>query len=128
MRTNSLLAKAAQEDQLKDFVTALQTEQIDKEMIKDATTAIAKPEIVVLKKMYSLATLLKTIASNYQTHLLSYYTLELARVFHSYYAGNKIIDTTTIQTSKSRLLVTKLIQQTLELCLDLLGLSKPEKM
>jgi len=128
VRTNSLFSKAAQEKQLLTFANTLQTKSIDEKIITDATTTIETDEVELIKKIHSLGPLLNTIASNYQTHLLSYYTLELARIFHKYYAENKIIDIENIQTSKSRLLLTKLIQQTLGLCLDLLGVSKPEKM
>jgi len=86
------------------------------------------PEITLLKKICSLPELLKSISNSYATHQLSYYTLELAKSFHHYYATNKIIDESNLETSQSRLLMTKIVKQTLALCLDLLGLSKPEKM
>ena len=89
---------------------------------------ITQNEIELLKKICSLESLLKTITKNYQTHLLAYYTLELAKSFHSYYNANKIIDPENIPVSQMRLLIVGLVRKTLGQCLDLLGLSKPEKM
>jgi arginyl-tRNA synthetase len=85
-------------------------------------------EIKLIKKICSLSSLLRTIAKTYQTHLLAYYTLELAQTFHNYYASNKIVDAENEIVSRNRLCITKLSRQTLELCLDLLGLTKPKRM
>jgi len=116
VRTNSIFEKAKEYDELKDF---------EKAHLGDDPN---NKEIEILKKICSLKHLLKVISENYQTHLLAYYTLELSKIFHNYYASNKIIDTENIEISKNRLFLTKLIQQTLGTCLDLLGLSKPERM
>ena len=89
---------------------------------------LAAGEINLLKKICNLESLLKTISKSYQTHLLAYYTLELAKSFHSYYNANKIIDVENIPVSQMRLLIVGLVRKTLGQCLDLLGLSKPEKM
>lgn len=115
VRTNSILEKANQIESLQN---------IDIQDIQYLTQA----ESLLLKKIGSLANLLKNISKNYQTHLLSYYTIELAQLFHSYYGSNKVIDIENINQSRSRLLITKLINQTLKTCFDLLGISAPEKM
>ncbi|MCK4517386.1 arginine--tRNA ligase [Candidatus Babeliales bacterium] len=112
VRTNSLLTKAKE----------------DKIAPATKITALEAPEIKVLKKICSLETILRSIESTYQTHMLAYYTLELAKTFHAYYANNKIIDLENLETSQSRLALVKLLNQTFALCLDLLGLSKPERM
>lgn len=113
VRTNSLLKRANEEGlnfSLKNFKN------------------ISKAEIKVLKKIISLKQSLITIASTYQVHLIAYYTVELAKIFHNYYMNNRIIDPTDLETSKSRLVLVQLVQNMLAMCLDLLGLSKPEKM
>lgn len=121
VRTNSLLVKGKENEALKSFV-----ENLEAGKIVDVSLGDAEKELV--KKMCSLESILATIATSYQTHLLTYYTLELARSFHAYYATNKIIDPENLETSKSRLFLTKLMQQTLATCLDLLGLQKPKRM
>ncbi|MCK4264864.1 arginine--tRNA ligase [Candidatus Babeliales bacterium] len=113
VRTNSLLKRANEEGlnfSLKNFKN------------------ISKAEIKVLKKIISLKQSLITIASTYQVHLIAYYTVELAKIFHNYYMNNRIIDPTDLETSKSRLVLVQLVQNMLAMCLDLLRLSKPEKM
>jgi len=115
VRTNSILAKAAQEKAL-DNITS-----------KDAIN-IGQEEAWLLKKIVLLKTMLQTIATNYQTHLLTYYLIELATVFHRYYAKHRVIELENVEQSRSRLLLIKVLNQTFALCLDLLGISKPEKM
>jgi arginyl-tRNA synthetase len=115
VRINSIFEKAQEHESLKDF-----------KKLKEVN--IEDDDIAIIKKVCALGSLLRTIAKTYQTHLLSYYTLELARLFHTYYAKNKVIDPENIEVSKSRLLTASLVQQTLTICLDLLGISKPKSM
>jgi arginyl-tRNA synthetase len=110
VRTNSLLKKALESN------------------LEPNLDKLGEPEIFIVKKICSLREVLKSISGSYQTHQLAYYTLELAKNFHSYYAKNKIIDQDNVKTSQSRLFITKLVQETIGVCLDLLGISKPEKM
>lgn len=115
VRTRSILEKA------QDY-KELQSINID-----DANN-INHEEYELIKKIVSLKTLLETISKNYQTHLLTYYVLELATVFHRYYSKNRVIDLENVATSRARLLLIQTLRNTLNLCLDLLGISAPEKM
>ncbi len=115
MRTKSILAKAKEHKKLDNITQA------------DAV-GLNTAEQLLLKKIVSLQELLQAISTNYQTHLLTYYVLELAHLFHSYYSKNRVIDPENIPQSRARLLLIILLTNTFELCLDLLGLSKPEKM
>lgn len=120
VRTNSLLAKVS------PSVKTQEHENLKNLEVKP--TDLNDDDITVLKKICALHSLLRTIAKSYQTHLLSYYTFELAKLFHAYYGRNKIIIPEDVETTQTRLFTTKLIQKTLALCLDLLGLQKPERM
>lgn len=115
VRTKSILQNAQQENILC---------RIDQEDAK----YIGSSEKILLKKIFSLKQLLKSISYNYQTHLLTYYTLELAQFFHSYYNAHRIISTDFPEQSRGRLFTTLLIKRTLKICFDLLGISAPEKM
>lgn len=115
VRTNSILNKACEEKKLCDISKA-------------DISGIGHEEAYLLKKIISLKSMLQTIATNYQTHLLTYYVIELATVFHRYYAKHRVIELGNIEQSRSRLLLIKVLNQTFALCLDLLGVSKPEKM
>lgn len=85
-------------------------------------------ERLIIKKFVVLKELLLSISENYHTHLLTYYSIELAQLFHRYYATHRILDSGEVKKSRHRLILIKLFQETFELCLNLLGLSKPEKM
>ena len=77
VRTYSILEKAAQE---KDLLN-----------ISDADNKNLGPEeSLLIKKIASLKELLESVSANYQTHLLTYYVLELATFFHKYYAHSTI--------------------------------------
>jgi arginyl-tRNA synthetase len=115
VRTNSILAKAAQEKQLHHSA------------ISDISS-IGHEESLLIKKMASLKSTLNTIANSYQTHLLTYYVIELATIFHRYYTKHRVIDLDTIEQSRGRLLLISVLNKTFAICLDLLGISKPEKM
>lgn len=85
-------------------------------------------EALILKKIASLKTILHDIATHYQTHILAYYTFELAQLFSRYYAKQRIIDMQHIEQSKHRLALVVIVRNTLELCLELMGISRPERM
>jgi arginyl-tRNA synthetase len=60
--------------------------------------------------------------------MLSQYALDLARCLHAYYAENRIIDSEKPDVTQVRLFTVLMVHKTLDVCLELLGLSKPEKM
>ncbi len=94
---------------------------------KDIHT-LDEQERLILKNILSLRSLLLDISSNYQTHLISYYTLELAHLFHSYYGSHKVLDENDITQTKHRLAFLSLMKQTFEFCLKILGINILEKM
>jgi len=115
VRTRSILEKAKFEEYLN---------KIDNSDAK----YINSSEHMLLKKIASLKQLLEHIGESFQTHSLAYYTIELANAFHSYYNKNRVIVSENPTQSRGRLLLIQELKKTFELCLDLLGLSKPKKM
>jgi arginyl-tRNA synthetase len=115
VRTISILNKSHEHKEL----TALTSNDI---------TGLGDEEKLLLKKIISLQELLLSMSVNYQTHLLTYYVLELAQLFHKYYSKNRVISLENIPQSRARLLLIAILKNTFELSLDLLGLSKPKKM
>lgn len=85
-------------------------------------------EHLLLKKILSLRELLRSITTSHQVHQISYYVIELAALFHQYYATNRVIDADSPRTSAARLMVVAFVRDTIGLCLDLLGLEKPARM
>ncbi|MBI2774994.1 arginine--tRNA ligase [Candidatus Dependentiae bacterium] len=115
VRTGSILEKSKHEEGLAETG------------VHDAKN-LGKAEQLLIKKMVSLKTLLETISHTNQTHALTYYILELAQLFHSYYAKNRVIDADHIEQSRGRLLLIKLLRNTFNTSMKLIGISCPEKM
>lgn len=115
VRMNSVLEKASEEEDLQEV------------SVKDAIN-IDFEEFFLIKQMIDLKSLLKNIGLNYQIHLLTYYTLQLASIFHKYYFDNKIIDKNNIAKSRARLLLIISLKNSLGTCLKLIGIDRPEKM
>ena len=89
---------------------------------------ISEAEDMLIKKIVSLKELLNNIGEHYQTHLLTYYVIELAHLFHKYYNDHRVIDLDNSNRSKARLLMVEQLRHTFGLVLGLLGISKPLKM
>jgi arginyl-tRNA synthetase len=128
VRTRGILEKALEVEGLKDFANKLISEKLSTDEIDSVLKNIDEPEFDILKKMISLQDVLNTIATSYQTHLLSYYMIELANFFHSYYSNSRIVDEDNIELSKARLFVLFLIRESLGLGLRLLELDSLERM
>lgn len=91
-------------------------------------TALTSSEYRLIKKILEFGKILQHINLNLQPHLLTSYTLELAQEFHSYYTHNHIINPENIPLSRARLFLLIILHTTIEYCLDLIGISKPEHM
>lgn len=115
VRTGSILKNAEKESLLA-------------EVSKMNIAHLSDADMLLIKKCASLNSVLQTIEQTHHTHLLAYYTHELAQYFNRYYTKNRVIDLENIPASKTRLALVTIIRNTLELCLDLLGLGKPTKM
>ena len=115
VRTGSILKNAKKEESLQNI------------KIKDLDNLSAADDLLI-KKIATLKDTLLTIDATYQTHLLAYYTLELAQSFNRYYNKNRVIDLSNTPLSRARLALTMIVSTTLGLCLDLMELSKPERM
>lgn len=116
VRMNSIFAKAVLHDQLSDIQAT------------DVALLTSADDKLMLKKLLSLRSLLLHITQHYQTHLLAYYVIELAQAFHKYYGKHRIVDLTDIPASKARLSLVRLIQETMGLCMQLMGIRLLEKM
>ncbi|MBT3827712.1 arginine--tRNA ligase [bacterium] len=85
-------------------------------------------EQLVIKKIAVLKEVLTNTARNFQTHNLTYYTLELAQLFHAYYAKQQVVDLDNPEASATRLQLMQALRSTLSLCMKLLGIDLPERM
>ncbi len=115
VRTNSILANAEKEKKLHNIT-------------KNDSQHVGPEEVFLLKKIIFLKQLLYDIGLNYQTHLLTYYVLELSQLFHRYYSKNRVIDLNNIEKSRTRLLVVSVFKETIATVLKIIGITQPEKM
>lgn len=115
VRTNSILQKAHELDAFKNINT-------------DDALYLTPEEHCLIKKITELKILLLALCKNYQVHLIAYYLLEVAHLFHNYYHHNRVLDPENIEQSRGRLFITHLVKDTFERCLRLMGVSQPEKM
>ncbi len=127
VRINSLFTKAEQEG-FGPWVKELRAGALPSEWFDEMMTHVTVDEQALIKKIISLRDILHTVATSYQTHLVSYCALELAQKLHLYYTHHKVVDTAQQIQSKTRLLMVYTVHQTLGTLLDLLGVTKPEKM
>ena len=81
----------------------------------------------VLNKIYEFKDVVIKAASKKEPHLITNYVYDLAGLFHSYYAKEKII-TEDEQYTKERIMMIKAVKITIANALNLIGVSAPEKM
>jgi len=114
------------------YVRALSILQKAQQYIDDSGTdqvlLLSENEHLLIKKMAALEEILATITSSGQTHILTYYVLELAHLFHSYYAAQRVIVPEQRQETYARLVLVMQLRDTFALCLRLLGLDTPSEM
>jgi arginyl-tRNA synthetase len=115
VRINSILSKALTYPEFADINPA-------------DSCNLTQHEIPLIKKICALKELLEDISHNYQTHALTYFSVELADLLHHYYAHCRIIDDKNTPQSRARLFILKLVHYTFSTTFDLMGISKPEKM
>lgn len=114
MRIQSIIKKA----QEVGFQLSLDTELIE---LQDA-------EKLLIKNVLTLKHTLQVIVHQYQTHLLTYYVLDIAKLVHQYYNAQKVIDPTNPAQTKLRLAILSIVKETIELCCKLMGISTPDRM
>lgn len=126
VRIGSILAKAAEHAEFAPILEILASD--DHSRFEEIIARMSHAEIDLLAKLLSFHDILRIIAQGHQMHMLAYYSWELANRFHAYYAQNRVIDVDDIKTTELRLVMVYLVRQSLDLCLRLLGISRPEKM
>ncbi|OGN01918.1 MAG: arginine--tRNA ligase [Candidatus Yanofskybacteria bacterium RIFCSPLOWO2_02_FULL_43_10] len=85
-------------------------------------------EFRLLKDLIKLPEIIEDISQNYQVHHLARYALNLAGDFHKFYEKHHIIQENDTELQSARLLLARGVHMVLRICLDLMGLSAPERM
>lgn len=84
-------------------------------------------ELVLLRKMIRYPEAIEIAARSSEPHILSFYLTELAKLFHSFYRKNRVVDDDEV-TTKRRLALSLAIKEIMRDGLELLGVSAPEQM
>ena len=96
---------------------------------KELTQKLTRPdELALIQKITDLPELLEVIAAYREPHRLATYTEELCGLFHRFYNKFQVVSAKNKELSQARLLLIETVKDTLAMCLDLMGISAPEKM
>lgn len=110
-RANSILAKAA-----------------EKNIVPSTTMQKLNPiEIALIRQMSRFHEILLQIAQSYEVQRLSFYGLETARIFHSYYESEKFIDLEPTE-SANKLHLLDIYRKFMEDYFDILGITPQKRM
>jgi arginyl-tRNA synthetase len=93
----------------------------------DITLLQEKEETELIKTVMKYKEAVMVAGSEKQPHKITYYLMELAGSFHSYYNMHKVL-TDDKELMKARLYLVKAVKMTVKNGLNLLGISAPEKM
>jgi arginyl-tRNA synthetase len=83
-------------------------------------------ELTLAKELIKLPDLLREISQSYEVHRLPFYTIEIAKKFHEFYAHCKVIEDDNL--NEGRLKLIQATQITLYNALTLMGVTTPKKM
>ncbi len=105
---------------------------------EEALGEVAKPNLekllihdrekALIKKIVDLPDEVRRASEDYGVHRIATYGIELARTFHYFYDGCRVIQADQPDLSAARMKLCKATKRTLKTTLDLLGVSAPEKM
>lgn len=84
-------------------------------------------EVALMKAMLRFPEVVETAARLMEPHRISYFLMELASAFHSYYNKHKVLSPDP-ELSAARLRLVAAVRQVIKTGLALLGVSAPEKM
>lgn len=93
----------------------------------DLTPLCAQFELDLIKRLDRLPEVIEEAALGFAPHLLAEYALELARVFHPYYTDYRVIGENE-RVMWARLALLCGVQTAFRRCLEILGMSVPERM
>ena len=93
----------------------------------DLSLLTQEDEIKLIYKLIEFKEVIIKIAKDMEPQILATYLLELASMFHKYYAKNRVINDNE-ELSKSRLVFIQSISIIIKNGLKILGISSPEKM
>lgn len=97
------------------------------EVIEQYRTLNSEDTYIMLKKLYEFEDVVVSAGLKKMPHIIANYVYELATIFHSYYAKEKIITDNDIET-KEKIMLIKAVKIVLNNALDLIGIIPREQM
>lgn len=94
----------------------------------DASNLSDPRELALIKKICDLPYEVRRCAEDYGVHRLTTYATELARAYHYFYDGCRVIDPENPSLSAGRLALCEATRTALRATFELLGISAPERM
>lgn len=85
-------------------------------------------EISLIKKIADLPHEVARAAEDFGVHRLTTFAVELARTYHAFYDGCRVLDKADLELSRQRLALCNACALAMRSCLALLGISAPERM
>lgn len=85
-------------------------------------------ELALIRKMLLLPEIIETAALKFEPHHVSYYALDLATAFHSFYKQCRVVDTANAELSKARIKLVSAAKVSLKRTLGIMQMSAPDKM
>lgn len=116
-RICSILAKATEEG-----LTLPDPSEVDVHLL------VHPSEFALIRKLLELEEQIDIAVDKLSPHNLTYYAIELARIFSGFYRDCKVVDSEQPALSRARLCLAQATQTVLAKTLTLLGVSAPESM
>ena len=85
-------------------------------------------ELNLIKKILGLPEIIRLVSMRLEPHHLAHFALDLSSAFHLYYQNCKVISSNNQDLTKARLKLCEATRITINRCLNLMGMSAPEKM
>ncbi len=85
-------------------------------------------EKMLVKSIFELPNIIQLAASDYGVHRFAHYSIELARLFHSFYDKCKVVQPEFEELTSARLALCQATMYTLQSAFWLLGVSAPQRM
>jgi len=94
----------------------------------DFSCLMLEEEKQLIDQILSFPDVVLDAAEHLEPHILAYYLINMAQMFHSYYNAHRFICEDSLELTVSRLSLLKLLQKTVKKGLLLLGIESPERM
>jgi len=99
------------------------------DILRADLSLLSEPEeISLVRKIAKFPESITSTARLLQPHIVPFYMLDLARLFHNFYAKHRVVDEAHSQATLARLALVNSVAETIKNGLGMCGISAPEQM